>query len=88
MICEACQKGNHDACTEGDCHCEERVKDLIEKEALRYQNMASAGIAETIYSNLLYGGSPVTRLLTDGAGKDNVKLFIKAVLFAHRAVQN
>lgn len=48
---------------------------------------ADDGVAETIFSNLLYGGGEVTRMLADGAGKPTVKLFIQQVLRAYKAIK-
>jgi len=48
---------------------------------------ADAMLAEMVYSNVLYSGSDVARILTNGAGKKAVVLFIQQVLRANRAVQ-
>jgi hypothetical protein len=48
---------------------------------------SDAALAEAIYSNVLYSGSEVARLLTDGAGKRAVVVFIQQVLRANKAVQ-
>lgn len=72
-------------CEEGDCECPRRAQD---QQIDRLVNSgADEGLAETIYSNLLYGGSPVARMLTDGAGKDNVKVFIQQVLRGYKAIK-
>lgn len=48
---------------------------------------ADEGLAETIYSSLLYGGSELARMLTEGAGKPAVTLFVQQVLRANRAIK-
>jgi hypothetical protein len=63
------------------------VEDEQIEQSLRASRLGDEGLAETIYSNLLYGGSNVARMLTDGAGKDAVRLFVRQVLRAYKAVQ-
>jgi hypothetical protein len=48
---------------------------------------SDAALAEVIYSNVLYSGSEVARMLTDGAGKQTLIVFIQQVLRANKAVQ-
>jgi hypothetical protein len=60
------------------------VEIQIEQEIAR-ETGGEVAMAETIYSNLLYGGSAAARILVDGAGKSVVKLFIQQVLRANKA---
>lgn len=48
---------------------------------------ADAMLAEMVYNNVLYSGSDVARMLTDGAGKKAVLVFIQQILRANKAVQ-
>jgi len=48
---------------------------------------SDAALAEVIYSNVLYSGSDVARMLTDGAGKKAVLVFIQQVLRGNKAIQ-
>ena len=48
---------------------------------------ADAAIAEMVYSTLLHGGSEVARMLTDGAGRDAVRLFVQQILRMYKAIR-
>ena len=82
MTCEACKTGNHQGCA-GECDCR-RQDDEINRMV---GSKSDAALAGAIYSNVLYSGSEVARLLTDGAGKRAVVVFIQQVLRANKAVQ-
>jgi hypothetical protein len=88
MICNACKAGDHRNCEGGECGCPDRLDEKLELEIAKYVNTSGdETLAETIYSNLLYGGSEVARMLTDGGGKPAVKLFVQQVLRANRAIR-
>ena len=88
MICDACKAGNHRRCEQGECECPDRLGEKIEQELAKYVNASGdESLAETIYSNLLNGGSEVARMLTDGGGRPAVKLFIQQVVRANRAIR-
>ena len=85
MICEECKQGRHRMCEESDCECPRRAED---QQIDRLVNSgADEGLAEMIFSNLLYGGSEVARMLTEGAGKPAVKLFVQQVLRANKTAK-
>jgi hypothetical protein len=86
-ICEPCRQGRHRQCEEGDCACPTRAEDEQIGRIFEANNQGEEGLAETIYSNLLYGGSEVAGILTEGAGKPAVKLFVRQVLRANRAIK-
>jgi len=86
MICEPCRRGDHKCCEEGDCQCADRVNQQIERDVIGYRG--DDGIVETIYSNVLYSGSDVARMMVQGARKENVKLFITQILRAYKAMRN
>ena len=86
MICDPCQRGDHDSCEEGECQCADRLDRQIERDVIGYQG--DEGIVETIFSNVLYSGSAVARMIVKGAGKGNVRIFITQVLRAYRAMKN
>jgi len=48
---------------------------------------ADVMLAEMVYCNVLYSGSDVARILTNGAGKQAVVVFVQQVLRANKAVQ-
>ena len=85
MICEECRLGNHRMCQEGQCECPRRA------ESLQIDRMVNSGadaaIAEMVYSTLLHGGSEVARMLTDGAGRDAVRLFVQQILRMYKAIR-
>ena len=88
MICDACKAGDHRGCEQGECECSDRLDEKIGQEIAKFVNASGdESLAETIYSNLLYGGSEVARMLTDGGGKAAVKLFVQQVLRANRAIR-
>ena len=82
MTCDACRIGNHQGCN-GPCDCRQQDEQINQMVGSTSDMM----LAEMVYSNVLYSGSEVARMLTDGAGKAAVVLFIQQVLRAHKAVQ-
>lgn len=82
MTCEACKTGNHQGC-EGECDCRQQDEEINRMVG----SNSDAALAEVIYCNVLYSGSEVARLLTDGAGKKAVLVFIQQVLRANKASQ-
>jgi len=82
MTCEACKNGNHQGCA-GECDCrqqDEEINRMIGSES-------DAMLAEMVYCNVLYSGSREARMLTDGAGKQALVVFIQQVLRANKAIQ-
>jgi hypothetical protein len=82
MTCEACKTGNHQGC-QGECDCrqqDERINEMVGSKT-------DVVLAEVIYSNVLYSGSREARMLTDGAGKQALVVFIQQVLRANKAIQ-
>lgn len=86
MICQPCMEGNHFCCIGGDCACPDRIEDEQIEHCLRAVRNGDEKLAETVYNNLLHGGSSVTRMLVDGAGRDSVVLFVQQVLRVNRAI--
>jgi len=82
MTCEACRTGNHQGC-DGECDCRQQDEQISEMVA----SGADAMLAEMVYSNIKYSGSEVCALLTKGAGKAAVVLFVQQVLRANKALQ-
>jgi hypothetical protein len=74
-------------CEEGECECPRRAEDAQMERNLKAAGSADTGLAETVYSTLLYGGSDVARMLTEGAGKDAVRLFVQQIIRTYKAVQ-
>ena len=82
MTCEACKSGNHEACEE-PCDCRKEDEQISKMVA----SGSDAMLAEMVYSNIRFSGSEVCALLTKGAGKDAVVLFVQQVLRANKAAQ-
>ena len=86
MICTPCMEGNHFCCIGGDCSCPQRAEEKLIERCLRANRQCDEKLAETVYSNLLHGGSAVTRMLVDGAGRDAVISFVQQVHRVSRAI--
>jgi hypothetical protein len=82
MTCEACRTGNHQGC-EGPCDCRQQDEEINKMVGSKSDLM----FAEMIYSNIQYSGSEVCAMLTKGAGKQAVLVFVQQVLRASKAVQ-
>ena len=80
MTCEACRTGNHQGC-EGECDCRQQDEEISKMIGSK----SDAALAETIYCNVLYSGSREARMLTDGAGKQALVVFIQQILRAQKA---
>jgi hypothetical protein len=67
-----------------ECHLlEEQIANEI-----AHQTSADAAMAETVYSTLLYSGSKCAAMLTEGAGRDAVCLFVQQIITTYKAVNN
>jgi hypothetical protein len=82
MTCDACERGDHQGC-EGECECRQQDDQINQMVG----TAADAMLAEMVYTNVLYSGSYVARVLTNGAGKKAVVLFVQQVLRANKASQ-
>ena len=87
MICENCKQGRHKECESPECDCPRRKEEEEIDRSIAATRQGDEELAETIYSNLLYGGSEVARILTDGAGKPAVTHFVRQVLRASKAIK-
>ena len=74
-------------CEDGECDCPRRSEDEQMKQNLKAAGTVDSGLSEMVYSTLLYGGSPVARELTEGAGKDTVRLFVQQIIRTYKAIQ-
>ena len=79
MICKPCKEGRHAECESAECDCPRRKEDEAIDRQLRAVRSSDENLAETVYSTLLYGGSDVARMLTDGGGKEAVRLFTQQI---------
>lgn len=86
MICDPCKAGRHDDCTFGDCDCPERREQEAVERRLRAIQATDERIAGQVYTTLLYGGSDVARMLTEGAGRDAVRSFVQQVIGTLRSM--
>ena len=64
MICDPCKAGDHRNCQLGECQCQDRLTEKINQELAKCVNASGdETLAEMIFSNLLYGGSEIARML-------------------------
>lgn len=84
MICEPCQVGLHQNCKGGDCTCEYRLEGRIWEEIMAQND---ENLAEFLYNNVMFAGSEECAVLTNGAGPDAVKRFVRQVLSAYKAMR-
>ena len=86
MICGPCKVGRHDDCTLGDCDCSERREREAVECRLRAIRATDERLAASVYTTLLYGGSAEAPILTDGAGRDAVRLFVCQIIGTLRSM--
>jgi len=86
MICDACKAGRHDDCTLAGCDCPERRQQEAIERRLRAIRATDERLAGQVFTTLLYGGSDVTRMLTEGAGRDTVCSFVQQVIGTLRSM--
>jgi hypothetical protein len=88
MICDACKVGMHDDCTLGACECPDRKAQEAVEQRLRAIRATDERLAGQVYTTLLYGGSEVTRMLTEGAGRAAVCSMIQQVIGTLRSLNS
>ena len=88
MICEACKSGNHNQCAKGDCECPTFLEEKKVQEELAAVSRADYVLAEAILSNVQYSGSAVAKIIIDGAGRDQSKLFVTQILAGARSMRS
>lgn len=88
MICAPCKAGRHDDCTLADCDCPERREQEVVENRLRAIRATDERLAAQVYTTLLYGGSDVARMITDGAGRDAVCSFVQQIIGTLRALNS
>lgn len=87
-ICQPCLDNRHDDCVLGECACPEfQERKRIERE-LEAITRADATYAEAVLSTLQYGGSAVAKMIIDGAGRDQTKLFVTQILAGARSMRS
>jgi hypothetical protein len=86
MICEPCKAGRHDGCTLGDCDCRDRKEQEAVERRLRAIRATDERLAGQVFTTLLYGGSDVALMLTEGAGRDAVCSFVQQVIGTLRSM--
>jgi hypothetical protein len=87
MICDPCKEGRHDDCKLADCDCPERREQELVERRLRAIRATDERLAGQVYTTLLYGGSDVARMLTEGAGRDAVCSFVQQVIGTLRSMR-
>lgn len=85
-MCEPCKRGRHEDCTLTGCDCQERKEQEAVEQRLRAIGATDERLAGQVYSTLLYGGSDVARMLTDGVGRDSVHLFVQQIIGTLRSM--
>jgi hypothetical protein len=88
MICEACKAGMHDDCTLGRCECPSRIQQEAVERRLRAIRAVDERLAGQVFTTLLYSGSDVARMLTEGAGRDAVCSFVQQVIGTLRSMNS
>jgi hypothetical protein len=88
MICEPCNAGRHDDCTLGDCDCRDRKEQEAIERWLRAIRATDERLAGQVFTTLIYGGSDVARMLTEGAGRENVCSFVAQVIGTIRSMNS
>jgi hypothetical protein len=86
MTCKPCVNGDHKTCEKGTCECHLLEQGIANEIA--QQTNADVAMAEIVYSTLLYGGSKCAAMLTEGAGRDAVCLFVQQIITTYKAVNN
>jgi hypothetical protein len=86
MICRPCQENRHQDC-EGPCDCPRKKEEEAIDRELAAVNRQDAAYAETVLSHLQFLGSPLTRLIIDGAGRDQTRMFVAEVISVSKAIR-
>ena len=86
MICDPCRVGRHGDCTLADCDCPERREQQAVERRLKTIRATDERLATSVYTTLLYGGSAEARMLTEGAGRDAVRLFVCQIIGTLRSM--
>lgn len=86
MTCKPCLDGQHSKCENNDCDChivEQQIAEEIQQEVGR-----NVAMAETVYSNLLYGGSKICGLFTANTDRATVRVFVQQIIRTYKALQS
>jgi len=86
MICDPCKAGRHYDCEGDRCDCPDRKEQQAVERRLRAIRATDERLAGQVYTSLLYGGSDVARMLTEGAGRDAVCSFVTQVIGTLRSM--
>jgi len=86
MICEPCRAGRHEDCTLGECDCQLRRDDEEVEKRLKAIRSADERLANMVFTTVLHSGSEVARILTEGAGRDAVRLLVHQVICTLRSM--
>jgi len=85
MMCRPCLEGNHEGCEKGQCECH-LIDEQIGRE-IALERCRDTALAETVYFNLLYGGSKVAAMFTENAGRPAATVFVQQVLRSYKALR-
>lgn len=85
-MCKPCSLNQHQNCTLGECDCAERREQEGVERRLRAIRTTDERIATLVFTTLLHGGSAEARMLTDGAGREAVQLFVAQVIGTLRTI--
>jgi hypothetical protein len=84
MICAACKDNNHDECSGGDCQCPDFLERKNTEAEVTAVSRADAMYAETVLANLQ--NSSIARLIINGAGREQAKVFVHQILRTAKAM--
>jgi hypothetical protein len=86
MICEPCKQGRHRDCELGECRCPSRKEDEAVEQSLLAVRRSDSAYAEAVLSTLQYSGSPIARLIIEGAGREQARAFVCEIIATARAI--
>lgn len=86
-MCEPCKNNDHDNCTGPGCDCPKRQQDEAVERQVAAVTKQDAAYAESVLSTLQYSGSPIARLIIDGAGRDRTRAFVAEILRTAAAIR-
>ena len=79
-MCDPCKNGRHDECEGPDCDCPKRREDAEIDRQIKAVSSRDAAVAESVLSTLQYSGSPLARMIIEGAGRDRTRAFVHEIV--------
>jgi hypothetical protein len=79
-MCDPCKNGRHDECEGPECDCPKRREDAEIDRQVKSMSSRDAVLAESILSTLQGVGSPLARMIIEGAGRDRTLAFVHEIV--------